>query len=100
MENVTKIVTGINSTNWFLYKIQYRYLQEEGDNPESERVSEIFEPGEDSIPAAEYIFKIRVKIQREHKIACAMVFTSERQLMNPIFQKNLMHLFSLLDFTT
>lgn len=76
-----------NSTNRFLYKIQYRNLHKEGDNPEQERVSEIFEPGEDSIPVAEYIFKIRVKIQRERKIACAAVFSLERQLMNPIFQK-------------
>lgn len=33
-----------NSTNRFLYKIQYRNLHKEGDNPEQERVSKIFEP--------------------------------------------------------
>ena len=37
-------------------------------------------------------------VQRERKIACAAVFTSERQLMGPIFQKNRMHLSFLLEF--
>ena len=36
--------------------------------------------------------------QRERKTACAAVFTLERQLMGPIFQKERMHLSFLLEF--